>query len=522
MRRIWVAVVAMAPLLAVGCGRGQEDTSGKLSGTGSTGGASSTGAAGDGGGAGGGAGDGAGGAAGDGAGGASGGTTGGLTTLPNGCSDLFDPARLVEYAFDISPAEWAKIDYEFRNREMLEAAGQDYNPYHPIVFHYGAETVTDAMVRLKGQSSWRHAVRDDGDKAKMQFVVSFEEVNSAAKFHGVSKVVLDMPRNDDTFLQERVGYSAMADLFAQPAPCVNSARVTINGQYYGLYANEENVGKGFLKRVYPEAPTGDLFEAGRTPKTNERMPDTQKLAKFWAARDINAVTAVADLETSVLEWAGEALLNNGDGYWGGSHNFYIYDYPGKGYRWLIDDADATFAWLHRTDLNPIYWWVGRNSVEKAGPHYLIVIADPTWRARYIDALRQQLARWDVARLQGWIDAWSAQIADAVEKDPHRLRPMSKFVASVAEMRQVVIDRPAYIAKFLACQDGSGDASDADGDGFTWCNDCDDRAAAVNPGAAEICGNVIDDNCNAMIDGQEAAAACPATTAPPTTTPPPAP
>ena len=61
----------------------------------------------------------------------------------------------VDYSFDISADEWAKMDYEFRNRDALKAAGLDYKTYHPIVFHYGAETVTDAQVRLKGQSSWR-------------------------------------------------------------------------------------------------------------------------------------------------------------------------------------------------------------------------------------------------------------------------------------------------------------------------------------------------------------------------------
>ena len=61
---------------------------------------------------------------------------------------------------------------------------------------------------------------------------------------------------------------------------------------------------------------------------------------------------------------------------------------------------------------------------------------------------------------------------------------------------------AYVAKFLACEDGSGDASDGDGDGFAWCNDCDDANPAVNPGAAEICGNAIDDNCNRRADAQD--------------------
>jgi hypothetical protein len=434
------------------------------------------------------------------------GTGGGATPVARGCSDLFDPAVLADYAFDISVDEWAKLDYEFRNRDALKAAGIDFKTYHPIVFHSGGETVTDAMVRLKGESSWRNTIRDDGDKARMQFVVSFEEMNPAAKFHGVSKVVLDMPNNDPTFMQERLGFAAMGDLFGMAAPCANSARVTINGQYYGLYVNEEHVGGGFIKREFPDAPDGDLFAGGRTPKTNELAPNNAKLAAFWAAHDIASTAAVVDLEGSVAEWAAEALLNDGDGYWGGGHNFYIYDYADKGYRWLIDDADATFAWLRRSDYNPIYWWAGRNTTQDAGQHYLIVMADPTWRANYVAALGRLLARWDVGRLQAWIDDWSAQIADAVAQDPHRLRSVEDHKDAIAAMRQEVVDRPDYVAKFLACEDGSGDASDADGDGFAWCNDCDDTNAAVNPAAVEICGNGIDDNCNRYADTQDG---CPA-------------
>lgn len=52
--------------------------------------------------------------------------------------------------------------------------------------------------------------------------------------------------------------------------------------------------------------------------------------------------------------------------------------------------------------------------------------------------------------------------------------------------------------------------DVDGDGFldAVCggNDCDDTDAAVNPGAEEVCGNSVDNNCNGVSD--ETCSTCP--------------
>ena len=208
---------------------------------------------------------------------------------------------------------------------------------------------------------------------------------------------------------------------------------------------------------------------------------------------------VIDLPHSVLEWAADALLNNGDGYYGGAHNFFIYDQGlAAGWVWLPADTDATFDWLGYANDHPIYWWVKRTGSDAPGPHWLAVMSDPTWRGHYVEAIRTQLQRWNVAEMQTRIDTWSKQIAGAVNADPNKAATYAQFQSAVALARKIVADRPAYMQTFLDCEDGKSGA-DADGDGVRWCNDCRDDLASVHPGAPEICGNGIDDNCNGAVD-----------------------
>jgi hypothetical protein len=64
----------------------------------------------------------------------------------------------------------------------------------------------------------------------------------------------------------------------------------------------------------------------------------------------------------------------------------------------------------------------------------------------------------------------------------------------------VSQRKAYLQTFVDCEHGvAGAATDADGDGYLWCDECDDGSATVHPGAQEICGNGIDDDCNGFVD-----------------------
>jgi hypothetical protein len=404
-------------------------------------------------------------------------TTGGLP-----CSDLFDQGMVRTYAIEIDPAELEKVKAEFNDVATLEAQGNDFVARHPIVFRMGDETVTDATLKLHGQSSWAQAVRFDGARAKMQFDISFHQSDQAGRFHGVAKLVLDMPRTDWTYMHDRLAHAWLRQV-GLPIGCAANARVEINGAYYGLFVAKENTNKGIIDDYFPGDADGDLWKAGNQPQTNQEAPSWDRQMAFARASTTAEVAAIVDLDASVVEWASEAILNDGDGAYGGNHNFYVYDQGAKGFVFLPNDLDATFEWMSlfdRTpyDAHPIFWWTNRAQPAPAPTAaWLGAMSDPGWRRKYADAIAAQLARFDVAQVQGWIDTWSQQIADAVAADPHAAATPEQFRMAIAAARDTVARRPEFLKTFVACvRDGTGE--DKDGDGVPWCEDCRDDDPAV--------------------------------------------
>lgn len=362
------------------------------------------------------------------------------TTGPRACPDLYAEEILPTFEIEIAPEEWEALEVEYATWRQREAAGLPRKPYHPLIaFRYGAELVTDAQIRLKGNRSW--------DGTKMQFQISFNETNRNARFHGLRKFVLDAPYYDRSFLYDRLALSVLRDL-GLPAPCANHARLVVNGTYYGLYTNLEKVDREFLERVFGKAAAdGNLYKYGVVLETNEETGDTSRLSAFRdAARegDLATIEAMADLEQAVRAWAGEAVLPQPDGYWAGRGNYYLYDRPARGFVWISWDLDAAFDG-GPVNADPVTWHASNR--EKA-PHYQVVLADEGWSTRYHAALVAARAAYDPEVLTARIDAWAAQIAQAAAEDAAKPFSTAQHVDAVARLRAFVAARVGFLDEWL--------------------------------------------------------------------------
>ena len=98
------------------------------------------------------------------------------------------------YSIEIDPAEWQSIEAEFNDLAALAGTATTSPPNIRSCFTWIRRRSPTPPCKLHGQSSWLQTVMFDGARAKMQFDVAFDEIDPNGKFHGVDKLVFDMPR----------------------------------------------------------------------------------------------------------------------------------------------------------------------------------------------------------------------------------------------------------------------------------------------------------------------------------------
>jgi hypothetical protein len=423
-----------------------------------------------------------------------------------GCGDLDRPeaGRLIRSTEEMfSDREPLRFDIG------LEPAAMDALAVAPrqwVVgsFRYGPYTIDRVGVRLKGNATLR--TLDE----KPSFKIAFDAYDGDQRFFGLEALTLNNMEQDPTMLRERLAYGVFRAA-GVPAPRTGYARVYLNGELLGLYANIETVDDVFLARAFAD-PSGGLYEGdygddlhpthvwrfeqdeGDDAQRSDLLALTQ-----WVHRDGDVPfydpATLLDTDEFLSFAATEAVVGHWDGYWI-AHNYRVYHEPTLD-RWsfLPWGVDQTF----RQRIEPfdqISYLTGRCRDSAR------CLVDYVARAREVVELMETLD------LEAEVDAVAAVIDDAAREDPRK-----SFSNGVMDRRRETLlafvkERPAEMRAWLDCT-AAGAEVDADGDGFGGCfRDCDDARADVNPDAAEICDD-IDNDCSDNVD-DNIACGCPET------------
>lgn len=260
--------------------------------------------------------------------------------------ELFDPSRLVDVQIQLDPADWKTLKGQTRSFSASLGKTPAVRPY---TYFWGSVVVDGVKfdrvrVRKKGFIGSLDAKRPS---LKVRF-------RGKDRVSGLDRLTLNNNKQDRSLISQALGYKVFADAGVVSPRC-NLAKVTVNGEYLGIYSNVESIRAPFLEHGFGDS-SGDLYEGtladlfvDRLEKFELKTADTdrrhlERIAEVLAADalDLDELGKLLDIEAFIRFWAMESLTGFWDGYTNDQNNFFIYRLPknGKLYfvPWGMDDS----------------------------------------------------------------------------------------------------------------------------------------------------------------------------------------
>ncbi|HET8931808.1 MAG TPA: CotH kinase family protein [Polyangiales bacterium] len=342
---------------------------------------------------------------------------------------LFDTSRRAAVALELAASDWWSIGTEGRGLSAIsceqptDATPEFAYTWFTTTLSVDGERLSDVAVRKKGFLGSLSIVRPS-------LKLDLDDHVPRRELHALEKLTLNNNRQDGSCIRQCLSYW----LFARagvPAPRCGFAQVSVNGDDLGTYSNVESISKAFLRARFG-SDTGNLYEgqgadflsakwSAFDAKTDTTV-DTSDLDRLRTAlqseesQRLAAVEQVLDLDAFLTYWTMEALVADWDSYSTTSNNFYLYNDPKRGFRFIPWGTDATLnerALTGATRPQTI-------STNADLSRELWAIAEV--RTRYIARMRQLLDKvWKVDEILAEVDKMVAVLPDADATEVEQIR-----------------------------------------------------------------------------------------------------
>ncbi len=251
-------------------------------------------------------------------------------------SDLYDVDTVRDFKLTFSqPNWWNDLWINYQTETMMEADLEVDGVVYPSV-----------GIRFKGNSSATHVWPAE----KMPFKIHTDEYVADQVLYGYDNINLGNSYRDPTFVREVAVYELLRRYM--PAPKANYVRLWLNGQYWGIYINVQQIDADFIDEWYSDedgnrykAVHGSLEWLGSNPVDYQAEYELHSdgNGQEWTdlidmidelnngdpqSFDVNLEPVLA-IDQALRYLAACNLLGNLDSYLSPGHNYYLYTSYGR-------------------------------------------------------------------------------------------------------------------------------------------------------------------------------------------------
>ncbi|TAK94543.1 MAG: spore coat protein CotH [Verrucomicrobia bacterium] len=368
---------------------------------------------------------------------------------------LYDAKTLRTLFLEFENADWEKELSDFHNTDVEVTAKLTVD----------GKVYPNVGVHFRGASSYMMV----GEGRKRSLNVSLDFADENQRLYGYRTLNLLNSHEDATFLRT-VLFSHIAGEYV-PTPKANFVRVVINGECWGIYVNQEQFNKDFVKENFgttkgarwkaPGSPQGraGLEYLGEDAAAYKKIYEIKSKddAKSWtdliqlckvlnetpANRLEAALALMLDVDGALKFLALEMTFINNDGYWIRASDYSLYEDTSGRFHVLPHDMNETFSLpggpgfgggrrggggesTSGVELDPL---TGLNDAGK--PLRSKLLAVPALREKYLSYVRELAEQWlDWQKLGPLAAEYQALITDAVKADTRKLDSTESFFSSV--------------------------------------------------------------------------------------------
>lgn len=279
-----------------------------------------------------------------------------LFVTPSDLSKGLEPQEIGELVFPHDEVLEVNIAIDEQvYAEMIENATDETLVMADIT--YNGQTLQSVGIRPKGNSSLRDVANQEGDR--FSFKIDFNEYIEDQTLYGLTKLNLNNLFMDPSMMAEYLAYEMLETLDAD-APRTTYVRLSINGDYFGLYLAVEEVNDAFLIAHYGNAE-GQLYKpdmgqgadlvytsdeasayAGLFTDSQSDQDVEQMVALLKAIETGESLKEVFHVESFLKYLAMSTFTVHLDSYQGSMfHNYYLYDDQGV-FEWITWDLNMIF------------------------------------------------------------------------------------------------------------------------------------------------------------------------------------